>query len=113
MNTITLDITIAGETRAIEFANSGRMAVSGNVASGKIGMGGKNHAVEITAVLIDEDTNPRVAAGYRNRCVTAADGSVWGIQSTGYALNRQARIVGWFDDASTWNSRHIGSARRA
>lgn len=110
-----LDITLNGETRTVEFtAFSDKWASSSAaVALGKIGYGGKNHAVEITAWRLDK-MDPRTAATYSPKnCVTDADGVVWGIGQTGYALNRQARIIGWFDDTSKWNSQHIGSARRS
>jgi len=114
MKHITLNVTVADETRPVEFMlfkDESPVGYSAPVFAGRIGAGTKRHAVEVMIVRLDDATNPNVARGYgASSRYTDADGVVWGLQSVGHTLNREARVTGWFSAADgNHNSQHVGS----
>lgn len=87
--TITLEITLNGETRTVEFMQ-GRddLASSLPVFAARIGNGVKSHRV-------------CGLAWKRN--------GEWAFSTATYVLNREARITQWADTVGHTKSNHVGS----
>lgn len=87
---VTLDITLGGETRSIEFtiASRGDLAVSLPVFAARIGNGMKAHRAAGNAWLRNGE---------------------WVFTTSTDVLNRPARITHWIEEIAFNKSNHAGS----
>lgn len=109
--TVTLPVTIAGETREIEFTFRNESGTSEDVVAVQIGRGVKLHRAELSAVC--ETPEMLRKFGYRASDIVEVDGKFYGIQKTASVRNRVAQITEWADKVagtdSATNQSYYGS----
>jgi hypothetical protein len=104
--TITLNVTLLGQTKAIEFEQEGdgKRAYNYSDFYALLGRGGKTHPCYVMAVRWASIEEAR-KAGYRQIC-TLENGEVWGFNHSVNVLNRNTVVTG-FRVADT-TSQHSG-----
>lgn len=105
---ITLNITLAGQTKAIEFKvetlHAGRRAYNYDDFFARLGRGSKTHPCHVMAVKWATIEEAR-KAGYR-QIFTLENGDIWGFNPQVNVLNRNTTVAG-FRVAET-TSQHSG-----
>lgn len=102
---ITLNITLDGKTRPVEFTeyNGQRKASSAYIFTARLGRtGSKTHRTHANIWSFDS-VEAAKARGYRGReIITDEEGQVWGFQRNCTILNRAGGMIyGWVEDAES------------